>query len=92
MKKAYCSLDLQFHPDKNKHSQVTEVMRMIIEAKENLESKLRHNDAIEEDERVRMDAMREEECVRMAQNNILISSESSSSDDSLEKISVESSG
>ena len=41
------------------HSQVTEVMRMIIEAKENLESTLRHNDEIMEEERVRMDAMSE---------------------------------
>ena len=44
MKKVYCSLALQFHPDKNMHSQVTEVMRMIIKAKEILESTLRHND------------------------------------------------
>ena len=59
MKKAYLSLALQFHPDKNKHSQVTELMRMIIEAKENLEITLRHNDEIREEERVCMDAMRE---------------------------------
>ena len=38
MKKAYRFLALQFHPDKNKHSQVIEVMRMIFEVKENLES------------------------------------------------------
>ena len=37
-----------------------------------------------EEERVCMDAMREQERVRMAQNTIIISSESSSSDDSLE--------
>ena len=46
MKKAYCSLALQFQPDKNQHSQVTEVMKMIKEAEEELESTLRHNDEI----------------------------------------------
>ena len=40
-----------------------------------------------EEERARMDAMREEERVLMEQNTITISSESSSSDDSLEKSS-----
>ena len=39
-----------------------------------------------------MNAMREEECVRMAQKSIIISSESPSSYDSLETLSVESSG
>ena len=39
-----------------------------------------------------MDATREEECVRMAQNTIIILSESFSSDDSLETLYVESSG
>ena len=39
-----------------------------------------------------MDEMREEERVRMAQNNIIISSESLSSDNSLETSSDESSG
>ena len=53
---------------------------MINEAKEELESTLRHNDEI-----------REEEIVRIAQT-IIISSESSSSDHSLETSSVESSG
>ena len=48
MKKSYRYLALQFHSDKNKHSQFTEVMRMIIEAKENLEITLRHNDEIKE--------------------------------------------
>ena len=41
-------------------------MRMIIEAKENVESTLRHNYEIREEERVRMDAMRKEERVRMS--------------------------
>ena len=60
MKKAYFSLALRFHPDKNQHSQVYDVMKMINEAKEELEKKLRHNDAIGEEERVCMNAMREE--------------------------------
>ena len=72
MKKTYCSLALRFHPDKNKHSRVTEVMRMIIEAKENLESTLRHNNEIREEGRVGMYAMREEERFRMAHNSIKI--------------------
>ena len=33
MKKAYNYLSLRLHPNKNKHSQVTEVMKMINEAK-----------------------------------------------------------
>ena len=63
MKKSYCSQALQFHPDKNQHSQVSDVMKMINEAKEDLENTLRHNYSI-----------REEERVRMAQNTIMISS------------------
>ena len=74
MKKAYPYLDLRFQPDKNKHPQVTEVMKMINEAKENLESTLRHNDEIREEERVRMDAMKEEERVHMTQNTIVLTS------------------
>ena len=65
---------------------------MINEAKEELESTLRRNAEIREEERVHMDTIREEECVHMAQNTIIILSESSSSDDSLEASSVESSG
>ena len=57
VKKSYRSLALRFHPDKNEHSQVTEVMKMINEAKENLEKTLRHNYEIREEERVHMDAM-----------------------------------
>ena len=60
-KKAYCPLDLQFNPDKNQHSQFSDVMKMINEAKQELENTLRHNDAI-----------REEEHVCMAQNTIII--------------------
>ena len=66
MKKSYRCLALIFHPDKNQHSQVTKVVKMINEAKEELESTLRRNDEIWEEERVRMDAIREEESVRMA--------------------------
>ena len=51
---------------------------MINKAKEELEVILRHNDVIREEERFRMDAMREEERVPMAQNTIIILSESSS--------------
>ena len=66
-------MDLRFHPDKNWHSQVTEVMKIINEAKEKLEITLCHNDDIREEERFCMDAMREEERVCMAQNDIIIS-------------------
>ena len=52
---------LQFYPDKNQHSHVTEVMKIINKDKEELEITLRHNDGIREEERVRMDAMREGE-------------------------------
>ena len=60
MKKVYPSLALRFHPDKNKHSQVSDVMNMKYDANEELEKTLRHNYAIREEERVRMDAMRGE--------------------------------
>ena len=33
-KKAYITLACRFHPDKNKHSQFSDVMQMINEAKE----------------------------------------------------------
>ena len=72
MEKSYCYLALRFHPDKNQHSKVSDVMN---EAEEELENTLRHNDTIKEEECVRMDAMREEECVFMAQNTIIILSE-----------------
>ena len=66
-------------------------MKMINEAKEELENTLRHNDAIREEERVRTNATREEERVRMAHNTIIILSKSASSDGSLETSYVESS-
>ena len=56
-------------------------MKTINKAKEESESTLRHNFEI-----------REEERVRMVQNTIIISSESLSSDNSLETSSIESSG
>ena len=49
MKKLFRSLALQFHPDKNQHSRVTEVMEIIYDAKEELERTLRHNDEIKEE-------------------------------------------
>ena len=54
IKKAYCSMSLRFHPDKNIHEEASKVMRMINEATEVLEDTLRNNDAIREEERVRM--------------------------------------
>ena len=57
------------------------MMKIIKEAKEELESTLCHNYEIKEEGRVRIDAMREEERVHMAQNNILILSDYSPSDD-----------
>ena len=77
MTKAYSSLSLQFHPDKNQHSQVTEVTKMTNDDKKESEITLRHHDEI-----------REEERVHMAQT-VIISSESLSSDDPLETWSVE---
>ena len=65
MEKAYRTLAHWFHPDKNKHSHFSDVMQMINESKEELEDTLRHNDA-----------MREQECVRIEQNTILILSDS----------------
>ena len=75
IKKAYRSLALRFYPDKNQHEQVSDVMKIINETKEELEKTLLHNDVIREEERVRMDATREEEHVRMAQNAIIILSD-----------------
>ena len=78
MKKAYRYLALIFHPDKNQHSQVTKVTKMINKAKEELEITLRHNDEIREEERVLMDQMRERESVHMAYNAIIILSDNKS--------------
>ena len=64
---------------------------MINKDKEELENTLRHNDVMREEERVRMDAMRGKERVQMAQNTIIISSDSSSSEESLETLSDDSS-
>ena len=36
MKKAYCSMSLQFHPDKNIHEDASKMVGMINEAKEGL--------------------------------------------------------
>ena len=49
MKKSYCHLDLRFHHENNKHSQVSDVMKNINKANEELENKLRHNYVIKED-------------------------------------------
>ena len=64
---------------------------MINEAKEELEDTFLHNDAMREEERVRMDTTRKEECVRIEHNTIIMLSESSSSYDSLETFSDDSS-
>ena len=53
MEKAYSKLAFRSHPEKNKHSQDSAVMRMINEAKEVLEDILRYNDAMREKEHVR---------------------------------------
>ena len=68
MKKAYGNLERQFHPDKNKHSQASDVVLIINESKEELEDTLRNNSTI-----------REQECVCMAQKHIESLSDSLSS-------------
>ena len=45
---------LRFHPDKNIHEDASKMMGMINKAKEGLINTLRNNDAIREEERVRM--------------------------------------
>ena len=60
IKKAYRSLALEFRPDKNQHSQVSDGMKILNEAKEELENILRHDYAIREEECVHIDAIREE--------------------------------
>ena len=54
MKKIYHKLSLKFHSDKNNHSQASAVMRMINEAKEELEDTLRYNYAKRKKEHVCM--------------------------------------
>ena len=54
MKKAYRSTSLRFHPDKNIHEDASKVMQMINKAKVGLKDTLCNNDAIREEERVRM--------------------------------------
>ena len=44
----------------NQHSQVSDAMKMINEAKEKMENTLRHNDTIREEECVCIDAIREQ--------------------------------
>ena len=46
MKKAYCSISLRFHPDKNIHEDASKMMEMINEAKEGLKITLHNNDSI----------------------------------------------
>ena len=67
IKKSYRSMSLQFHPDKNIHEDASKVMRMINQGKEGLEDTLRNNDAV-----------REEERVRMAEETIILSSDDNS--------------
>ena len=52
MKIDYHSMAHRFHPDKNIGLETTEMMKMINEAKDGLEDQLRTNDAIREEERV----------------------------------------
>ena len=59
MKNSYRSLALQFHPDKNQHSQVYDVMKMINKAKEELENTLHHNYKIREEDCVHINVMME---------------------------------
>ena len=64
------------NPDRNQHLNCTDLMQMIKKAREELGDILRHNDAMRKEELFCMDAMMEQEPVRMAQNTIIISSES----------------
>ena len=60
-------MSLRFHPDKNIHEDASKMMGMMNEAKEGLKITLRNNDAI-----------REEECVRMEEETITLSSDDNS--------------
>ena len=77
MKKAYRFMSLRFHPDKNIHEDASKVMKMINEDKEGFKDTLRNNDAIGEEERV-----------RMAEETIILSSDENS-DSETSKISSE---
>ena len=78
MKKYYCSLARRFHSNKNQHLNCTDLMQVIKQDKEELGYTFRNNNAMREHKHVRMDATREEECVRMAQYDIIISSDDKS--------------
>ena len=70
MKKAYHKLTFRSHPDKNKHPQASDVMRMINEAKEGLKDLLHYNDAMreqEEDIQRQEEAWRDDERIRKEQ-------------------------
>ena len=54
-------MSLQFHPEKMFHEDASKMMGMINEAKERLKITLRNNDAI-----------REEECVRIEEKTIIL--------------------
>ena len=66
-------MSLRFHPDKNIHEDASKVMRMINEAKEGLEDTLRNHDT-----------SREEECVRMAKETIILLSDYNSDSETSE--------
>ena len=53
IKTAYCSVALQFRPDKNIGLDTTKMMTIINDAKDELEDTLRTNDASREEEHVR---------------------------------------
>ena len=61
-------MSLRFCPDKNIHEDASKLMLMINEAKEGLEDTLRNNDAIREEERVRM----AENTIMLLSDDILI--------------------
>ena len=73
IKEAYRSISLRFHPDKNIHEDASKMMGMINEAKEGLKVTLCNNDAI-----------REEERVRMADKTIILSSDDNSDSETSE--------
>ena len=73
MKKAYHSMALRFHPDKNIDVDTSKMMGMMNEDKEGLKNTVRNNDAI-----------REEECVCMAEETITLSSDDNSDSETSE--------